>query len=140
MLMIMRNSSENKCSRCYDSKCCTYITQKIAGPRSKADFEHLLWQVSHQGVSAYKDTEGWFLLIDSHCNHLQENGFCGIYEKRPAICRDYKNNWCEYDQPADEGFQLYFKGYDDLFKYCQKRFKTWGVESKSFREEFRKSQ
>ena len=123
----MNSPIQDKCSRCYESKCCTYITQKIDGPRSKADFEHLLWQISHQGVSAYKDAEGWFLLIDCHCTHLQENGLCGIYEKRPAICRDYKNEWCEYDQSADEGFKLYFEGYDDLLGYCQKRFKSWDV-------------
>ncbi|MFC1363391.1 MAG: YkgJ family cysteine cluster protein, partial [gamma proteobacterium symbiont of Ctena orbiculata] len=53
---------DGKCSRCLNSKCCTYTTEALGvAPRSKADFEHLLWQVSHQGVEIYKDEDGWFL-------------------------------------------------------------------------------
>ncbi len=97
-----------------------------AAPRSKADFDHLLWQISHKGVSIYKDTDGWFLLVEAECNHLKKDGGCAIYETRPQICRDYDNEWCEYDQPAEEGFDLYFRSYDELLTYCRKRFKTWG--------------
>ena len=45
---------ENKCSFCTASKCCTYVTQQIDTPRSKDEFETLLWQVSHENVSASK--------------------------------------------------------------------------------------
>ncbi len=117
---------ENKCSLCTGSKCCTYITQALDTPRSKVDFEHLLWQVSHQGVEAYKDDSGWYLLINAPCSHLQASGGCGIYEHRPGICRAYDNDYCEYDESAEQGFLLHFKGYDELLKYCRKRFKTWG--------------
>ncbi|MCP3867261.1 MAG: YkgJ family cysteine cluster protein [Gammaproteobacteria bacterium] len=118
---------KNKCSRCHNSKCCTYITEALgAAPRSKADFEHLLWQVSHKGISAYKDRDGWFLLINAPCSHLGPGGACAIYDHRPQICRDYDNDWCELDAPAEEGFQLHFRNYDELLKYCRKRFKTWG--------------
>ena len=119
-------TSENKCGLCTGSKCCTYVTQALDTPRSKVDFEHLLWQVSHQGVEAYKDDSGWFLLVNTPCSHLRANGFCGIYENRPRICRQYDNDYCEYDEPAEQGFLLHFKGYDELLQYCRKRFKTWG--------------
>jgi len=118
--------SDNKCSRCHGSRCCTYITEALgAAPRSKRDFEHLLWQVSHQGISIYKDSDGWYLLIDAPCSHLQSGGGCAIYDQRPQICRDYDNDWCEYDQPAEDGFELLFRNYDELLSYCKKRFKTW---------------
>lgn len=118
---------ENKCSHCTGSKCCTYITEALgAAPRSKAEFQHLLWQVSHEGVSIYKDSDGWFLMVDTKCTHLQPGGNCAIYQERPQICRDYDNDWCEYDQPAEEGFQLFFQNYEELLRYCKKRFKTWG--------------
>jgi Fe-S-cluster containining protein len=117
---------ETKCSFCPGSKCCTYITQAIDTPRSMASFEHLLWQVSHEGIQAYKDEEGWYLLIAARCGHLQPDGRCGIYRERPAICREYDNDYCEYDASAEDGFQLYFRGYEDLLAYCKKRFKTWG--------------
>lgn len=119
-------TSENKCSFCTGSICCTYITQHITAPRSKKDFEHLLWQISHQNIKFYKDKDGWTLLVDSKCLHLQLNGDCGIYDTRPTICREHKNDYCEYDTPSEEGFELYFPDYDSLLVYCKKRFKKWG--------------
>ena len=125
--MLEAYSPDNKCSRCTNSKCCTYTTEAIgAAPRSKADFEHLLWQVSHQGVEIYKDADGWFLLFQGHCEHIQPDGACGIYTQRPQICRDYTNDWCELDAPAEEGFELHFRNYAELLAYCKNRFKTWG--------------
>ncbi|MBC6414000.1 MAG: YkgJ family cysteine cluster protein [Chromatiales bacterium] len=116
---------ENKCSFCKNSKCCTYVTQAIDTPRSKADFEHLLWQVSHRNVSVYKDSDGWCLLFDTECMHLLPNGNCGIYENRPQICREHSNDYCEFDAPAEDGFELYFPDYQSLLAYCKKRYKRW---------------
>lgn len=117
---------KNKCSFCTQSICCTYVTHSIDTPRSKEDFDLLLWQVSHDHLKIYKDDEGWTLLIDGRCQHLQIDGACGIYETRPQICRDHSNDYCEYDAPSEDGFDLYFQNYDELLKYCKKRFKTWG--------------
>jgi len=118
-------TSENKCSFCTGSICCTYVTQHLDTPRSKEDFRQLLWQVSHAHVKIYKDDDGWTLLVDGKCQHLQINGGCGIYEERPDICREHTNDYCEYDAPSEEGFELYFEDYYDLLKYCKKRFKSW---------------
>ncbi len=118
-------STAEKCGFCTNSKCCTYITQEISTPRSKYDFEHLLWQVSHENVKVYKDEDGWYLLIETKCTHLSAEGHCKIYEKRPRICRDYDNDYCEYDAPAEEGFEQYFEDYYSMLKYCKKRFKNW---------------
>ncbi len=117
--------SNNKCDICYESKCCQYVTQNIDKPSSMKDFDLLLWQVSHKNVHLFKDDEGWFLLILSSCTHLQDDGRCGIYEVRPLICRDHDNAYCEYDVSIEEGSELYFSGYDDLNRYCRKRFKGW---------------
>ena len=78
---------ENKCSFCTGSLCCTYITQHIETPRAKIDFEHLLWQISHDHVRVYKDEDGWTLLFESKCLHLQLNGDCGIYENTHNLQR-----------------------------------------------------
>ncbi|MEJ1296776.1 MAG: YkgJ family cysteine cluster protein [Candidatus Sedimenticola sp. (ex Thyasira tokunagai)] len=119
--------TENKCSRCKGTRCCTYMTEAIgAAPRSKSDFDHLLWQISHDGVEIYKDEGEWYLMLQGHCQHIGPNGACAIYEDRPQICRDYENDWCEMDAPAEEGFELYFRNYGELLSYCKKRFKTWG--------------
>ena len=116
---------ETKCGFCTNSKCCTYITQHIPGPRSMEDFDHLLWQVSHANVEVYRDDDGWYLLINNKCTKLQPDGRCGIYHTRPQICRDYSNDWCEFDEPPEKHFQLYFRDYDELQRYCRRRFKRW---------------
>ena len=118
-------NSDNKCDLCEGSKCCNYITQEIDTPRSMDEFDTLLWQLAHENNQAYKDEDGWFLLVYTKCHFLQDDGRCGIYETRPQMCRDYTNDYCEYDAPAEEGFELFFDGYDSLLKYCQKRFKRW---------------
>jgi Fe-S-cluster containining protein len=123
--------NDTKCSRCHDTKCCSYITQSIETPRTKYDFEHLLWQVSHNGVEIYRESgEGWYLMFQSRCMHIQPGGGCGIYEDRPEICRVYTDDYCEFDAPAEDGFDLYFRNYNELLKYCQKRFKRWGRPKK----------
>ena len=118
-------TTENKCGFCTNSKCCTYITEELITPRSMQDFDHMLWQLSHQDVQAYKDEDGWFLLINNACTHLLPDGRCGIYDDRPVICREHTNDFCEFDQPSEEGFDLFFDGYDSLLGYVRKRFKTW---------------
>ena len=122
----MSESTDNKCSRCTGSKCCTYVTEPVgAAPRSRADFDYLLWQVSHQGIEVYKDNDGWYLLFQAKCEHLLPDGGCGIYAERPQICRDHSNDWCEHDEPAEKGFELYFRNHAELLAYCRKRFKRW---------------
>ncbi|KPK39012.1 MAG: hypothetical protein AMJ69_06870 [Gammaproteobacteria bacterium SG8_47] len=120
---------ENKCGFCPGSKCCTYITQKVDAPRSKHDFDHLLWQISHRDIQVYQDTDGWFLLVNNPCLHLQADGRCGIYTQRPAVCREYSNDYCEFDAPAEDGFKHFFEDYDALLKYCRKRFKNWDARN-----------
>jgi len=117
--------STEKCDLCTNSTCCTYVTQQIDTPKSKYDFEILLWQVSHKGVGAYKDEDGWFVMYDAPCTHLEMDGRCGIYDDRPTICRTHENDYCEYDAPAEDGFELYFPDYSTLLAYCEKRFKKW---------------
>jgi len=118
-------TSENKCSFCKGTICCSYFTEQLSTPRSKVDFDHMLWQISHQDTHIYKDDEGWYLLVDRPCVHLNKDGSCGNYENRMQVCRDYSNDFCEMDAPATEGFELYFEDYFALLAYCKQRFKTW---------------
>jgi Fe-S-cluster containining protein len=124
--LAVKITSENKCSFCVGSKCCTYVTQQIDTPRGMKDFDTLYWQLSHPQVEAYKDEDGWFLMIIGvPCSHLLPDGGCGIYEKRPMICRDYSNEVCEFDEDAEDSFKHYFETAEDLDVYCRKRFKKW---------------
>lgn len=118
-------TAENKCSFCKGSKCCTYVSQQIDTPRSMKDFDFIMWQLSHHDMQLYKDEDGWFLLFNQACRHILPGGGCGIYESRPLICRGYDNDFCEYDMPAEEGFDLFFKDDGELDEYCRKRYKKW---------------
>ncbi len=118
-------TAENKCGFCTNSYCCNYVTEELSTPKSKEQYEHMLWQVSHENVAVYKDEEGWWMTVSARCNHLQSDGACGIYDVRPQICRDHTNDYCEFDGPAEEDFDLYFPDYESLLKYCKKRFKRW---------------
>ena len=91
--------STEKCDLCTNSTCCTYVTQQIDTPKSKYDFEILLWQVSHKGVGAYKDEDGWFVMYDAPCSHLEMDGRCGIYDDRPTICRTHKMTFANTTHP-----------------------------------------
>ena len=118
-------TTDDKCRGCSGSLCCTYVTQKILAPRTRADFDHLLWQVAHRGVQVFKDGSGWHLLIHAPCQHLQPDGRCVIYAVRPQVCRDYDNDWCERDEPAARHFALHFVDHSALLAYCRSRFKRW---------------
>lgn len=125
-------TSENKCTFCKGSTCCTYLTQQIDTPRSIEAFDLLLWQVSHFNTQVYKDSDGWFLLVNNRCSHLQPGGLCGIYDQRPQVCRDHTNDDCEFEGPcSEEDFELYFRDYGSLLAYCRKRFKSWDRRFKS---------
>jgi Fe-S-cluster containining protein len=97
------------------------------------EFDFLMWQISHPHVQAYKDKSGWYLIIaDVPCSHLLPDGACGIYEKRPMICREHSNVNCEFDRDPIESVDLYFKDYEDLDVYCRKRFKKWDKRFKKW--------
>lgn len=130
---------ENKCSFCTGSICCTYVTHEIDKPKTKSDFQQLLWQVSHENVKIYKDEDGWTLLIEGKCTHLHPNGDCGIYDVRPEICREHSNDYCEYDAPSEDGFDLYFPDYESLLKYCRKRFKKWDKQFEKMNKKEKKA-
>ncbi len=114
----------NRCELC-TAKCCGYITQSIDTPRSIHDFDVLLWQIAHQGVNVFKDSNGWYLLSTTPCEFLLEDNRCGIYHQRPMICREHDNDSCELEVPIDEGCELYFETYQELDEFCRKRYKSW---------------
>lgn len=118
-------SIDRKCARCRKSICCNSINQKVPTPRSLYDFDHLLWQVSHENINIFKDSDGWFLHIHSACAHLGQGGVCRIYEQRPMVCRAYDNEHCEFDESIAQASELFFSTYDEFEEYCRKRFKNW---------------
>jgi len=116
---------DKKCAKCKKSICCNSINQKISAPRTIYDFDHLLWQVSHENINIFKDSDGWFLHIHSRCQHLLQGGICNIYDERPMVCREYDNDYCEFDESIEKASQYFFSTYNEFEKFCRKRFKNW---------------
>lgn len=116
---------DKKCSKCKKSICCNSINQPIPKPKSMEDFDHLLWQISHENINVFKDADGWFLLIETPCMHLLPGGVCGIYDTRPWVCREYDNDFCEFDESIEEASEYYFTKPKQLEKLARKKFKKW---------------
>lgn len=86
--------SSHPCWSC--SMCCTYVATQIDEPTTMADYDHIVWYLYHEGISVYIDWEGdWYLQMETRCVNLTPAGLCGIYEHRPAICKDFDWRDCE---------------------------------------------
>jgi len=83
------------CEHC-TGLCCKYIALPIEEPTTRRDFDDLRWYVMHEGISVFKEDGDWFIQIATRCENLQADNRCGIYETRPAICREYKAGDCDY--------------------------------------------
>ncbi len=90
------------------------------------DFDNLRWQLYHRDIRAFKDRDGWHLLIENPCLQLTRSGRCGIYEQRPAACREHPVEDCEFGNPVSAWAELFFDGAGALDEYCRKRFRNWG--------------
>ena len=86
------------CRECA-SRCCRYVAIGIDRPTCKRDVDHLRWYLLHHAVSLFIDHEGdWYVEFESVCERLRADGRCGLYERRPRICRRYGTGEarCEY--------------------------------------------
>jgi hypothetical protein len=59
------------------------------------ELDDYAWIIAHEGASIHIDGHEWYLYMKSRCKYLGENGTCGIYERRPAICRAHTPGECE---------------------------------------------
>ncbi len=93
------------------------------------DYDHVSWYLYHAGISVYIDWEGaWYLQMETRCENLTEHGLCGVYDHRPAICKDFDWRDCEKqatpeDQPAEKHL---FGTAEEFFVWLQsKRPRTY---------------
>jgi uncharacterized protein len=103
---------------------------EIDAPTARGDFENIRWYLSHFDTTVYVERGNhWYLHIQSPCRYLSDDGRCGIYDKRPKICREHDPAACEYDSEYDA--KLRFNTLDELDNYIEKRF----VKDKKTRKE-----
>lgn len=94
------------CEQCV-ALCCRYYAFAIDPPKTKRDFEDIRWFMLHEDTLIFVEEGEWFIQVNRKCRALLPDNRCGIYENRPAICREYTTEACDFH--GDE------YDYDELF-------------------------
>lgn len=111
------------CSQQCQARCCHYIIVKIPAPRTRADHEEIRWWVAHEGISVHIAQRKWYLQVLARCHHLRPDNLCGIYERRPQVCRDYDPSNCEFTAPLD--IEREFNTLEEYDRYLEEKRQQW---------------
>ncbi|MBN2216576.1 MAG: YkgJ family cysteine cluster protein [Pirellulales bacterium] len=104
------------CFHC-PAKCCCYFALPIDAPTEWEDFEFIRWYLLHDRATVFLEDDIWYLLVHNRCKMLGDDNLCRGYETRPAICRDYTTDNCEYD---DEWvYDHYFETPEQVLEYAE---------------------
>jgi Fe-S-cluster containining protein len=114
------------CDQCA-ALCCRYFALPIDNPTDKRDYDNIRWYLLHQNVVIFVESEQWYIAILNRCRELQSDNRCGIYEIRPAICRSYTTDNCDY-HAGDYGYDQLFTSADAFWEYA---LKTLAEEKKA---------
>jgi Fe-S-cluster containining protein len=106
------------CDQCA-ALCCRYFALPIDNPTDKRDYDNIRWYLLHQNVVIFIESKQWYIGILNRCKALQSDNRCGIYETRPAICRSYTTDNCDY-HAGDYGYDQLFTSAEALWEYAKK--------------------
>jgi Fe-S-cluster containining protein len=104
------------CEYC-TGKCCRYFALPIETPENWDDFEHIRWYMVHGPISIFVEEGTWYLMVHNKCDHLLDDNRCGIYEKRPSICRSYTTENCEFED--DTCYEKLFETPEQIWEYAE---------------------
>ncbi len=107
------------CEHC-TATCCRYVALPIDHPRTPADFDDVRWFLVHAGVSVFVEDGDWYIAFETPCRYLQPDHHCAIYATRPAICRRYSTEDCDYHS-GDYGWEQHFTSPEHLDEYVRQR-------------------
>jgi len=107
------------CKGC-NAKCCQYVATDIDKPKTKKDYEEILWYLLHKKISVYIAKGKWYIEFYTPCKKLDKNHRCRIYEKRPSLCEKHKIDTCEKHGEGDP-YDILFKNSDEFIKYLKKK-------------------
>lgn len=111
--------------------CCTYIAMEINGPTTVKRASEILWQLYHDRVSVYRDSDDeWFVQFETRCQHLQADNKCGIYNDRPHVCREYSEETCEVN--ADDAGESFYNATEFLDFLSKKKKRIYAQLSEGF--------
>lgn len=119
--LLKQKPADSLCPKCA-GLCCRYVALPVDKPTTRADYDDIRWYLAHEGFSIFVEDDDWYVNIASRCKYLSEDNLCGIYLKRPKICRQYKDTNCDY-HGGDYGYDLYFSSTEEIDEYIEKKFK-----------------
>jgi len=103
------------CTQC--ARCCTYVAVGINPPTRPRYATDILWYLYHDQVTVFRDEDNeWAVVFETRCRHLGADLLCGIYPRRPHICRAFDNTGCEVNLP--QGGRS-FQGPEEFLAYLQ---------------------
>ncbi|MFA5293657.1 MAG: YkgJ family cysteine cluster protein [Phycisphaerae bacterium] len=109
------------CHKCA-GLCCRYVALPIETPTEKGDFDDIRWYLTHKHVSVFVEKKSWYISIENKCRYLSAKDHrCRIYDKRPRICRGYKNIDCEFSQ-NEYNYDLHFTNDREMEEYIKIKF------------------
>lgn len=121
--------SINQCQKCR-GECCKHLALQIDTPTEADDFENLKWYITHKDVKIFIDEGDWYLEFNTTCKYLNSKNYtCNIYEKRPAVCRDYGSkmkdeHFCQFHEEHDFHYEAEFSDIEALEAYKPKYLKN----------------
>lgn len=87
------------------------------------------WYVMHKGISVFVEDGDWYIQISADCENLQADNLCGIYETRPAICREYDYGECDYSG-GDYHYDVILRTPQDVQEYAVEQIGKRGIFDK----------
>jgi Fe-S-cluster containining protein len=113
------------CHAC-GATCCRYVAVALAPPRGEDDRDLIHWYLSHAGLCIYIDKdEDWWVQVGTDCRHITGDGGCGVYERRPQLCRNYGSDACERaDQDGDNVAE--FTTVEEFERFFELNFRVVG--------------
>ena len=102
---------EGQCRKC--GECCRQIRSRELHNEKELKFMQFIFPHYKRFFITGTDNEGNLILS---CKYLQDNGLCGVYDKRPGLCRNYPEKYISYyaEMPNGCGFKNIKKDFKDF--------------------------
>ena len=109
--------SADLCDKC-TGLCCRYFALCIDTPETRRDFDDIRWYLLHEDSTVFVEDGDWYLQVNRKCRSLLPDNRCAIYDKRPAICRSYKTDNCDWHGEEYE-YEHVFTDPEDIARYAR---------------------
>jgi len=109
------------CNKC-TGLCCRYFALPIETPEDREDYDDIRWYLCHKDVTVFVEDDDWYLNVKNKCKHLSEKDYkCGIYDRRPKICRGYRTADCDLVE-GEYDYELHFVNDKQMAEYIKIKF------------------